>query len=70
MNVVIIFQPERIIVGGGVSHEGDYILEPIRKYVAEHDYCQRGTETEIVTAQLGNDAGIIGAAFLGAQYQK
>ncbi len=70
LNVVVIFQPERIIVGGGVSHEGDYILEPIRKYVAEHDYCRAEQRTEIVTAQLGNDAGIIGAAFLGAQYQK
>ncbi len=67
-NVVNIFQPEKVLIGGGISNEGDYILNPIRDFVSIYDYCKTGKRVEITTAALGNDAGIIGAAFLGAQY--
>lgn len=64
-NIIEIFQPEKILIGGGVSNEGDSILEPIRRFC---DMKKRSTVIE--RALLGNDAGIIGAAFLGAQYKK
>lgn len=69
LNIITIFQPEKILIGGGVSGEGEYILQPIRDYVAAHDYCKVPEKrTKIMRAQLGNDAGIIGAGFLGKQY--
>ncbi len=69
-NIVTIFQPEKVLIGGGISSEGDYILEPIREFVRKHDYCKTEQKTQIMLAALGNDAGIIGAAFLGAHYSK
>lgn len=67
-NIVNIFQPEKILIGGGVSGEGDYLIKPIREIVAEYDYCKTDDRSQILVAKLGNDAGIIGAAFLGCQY--
>lgn len=67
-NIILIFQPEKLLVGGGVSAQGDYIINPIREYVKAHDYCKTEKHTVIEAASLGNDAGIIGAAFLGKQY--
>ena len=68
-NVVNIFQPHMIVIGGGVSKEGEYLLEPLRKLVKRDVYCKEGVlETRIKVAQMGNDAGIIGAAMLGANY--
>ena len=65
-NVVNTFQPDTVCIGGGISHEGETLLAPLRKIVeAERysKYCER--QTEICAATLGNDAGIIGAACLG-----
>ncbi len=65
INYINVFQPEIILLGGGVSKEGEYLLEPLRKYVFTytygHDFLPR---TKIECAMLGNDAGIIGAAML------
>ena len=69
VNVINIFQPEKICIGGGVCNEGDTILEPIRKFVGDLRYSKNSTvQTEILRATLGNDAGIIGAALLGKLY--
>ena len=57
-----ILYPDVIVIGGGISKEGENLLEPLRKKLREEvafDY-----ETEIVAAKLGNDAGIVGAAML------
>ena len=66
INYINIFQPEIILLGGGISKEGDYLLEPLREYVFRysygHDFLPR---TKIECALHGNDAGIIGAAMLG-----
>lgn len=65
VNVINIFQPEMICIGGGISAEGDNLLIPIRKYVEENRYSRYSKkQTEIKKAMLGNDAGIIGAACL------
>ena len=64
-NMVNIFQPEGLVIGGGVCNEGSYLLDPIVDYVAKHQYVKKLKTTEISIAKLGNDAGIIGAAMLG-----
>ena len=65
-NVINIFQPEVLCIGGGVCNEGDALLIPLKERVANEVYTKRGSKnTQIVRATLGNDAGIIGAAFLG-----
>lgn len=65
-NLINIFQPEKLVIGGGVCKEGDYLLNPIKEYCKREAYCNEGiVSSEISIAKLGNDAGIIGAAFLG-----
>ncbi len=64
-NLVNLLRPEMILIGGGVSRQGERILAPIREYVAEHCFGQRqGAIPVIAAAKLGNEAGIIGAAAL------
>ena len=65
-NMINIFQPDVLCIGGGVCNEGDALLLPVRALVAEEVYTRNSEKnTDIVIAKLGNDAGIIGAAFLG-----
>jgi glucokinase len=56
-----IFQPDAIVVGGGVIAAGDLLLEPARREVRERALTPMNT-TPILAATLGNDAGMIGAA--------
>ncbi len=65
-DIINIFQPEILSIGGGISNEKEYLLAPLREIVEREQYsrsCEKKTELRI--AQLGNDAGIIGAAMLG-----
>ena len=66
-NVVNIFQPDTLAIGGGVSNESDeQLLHPLQQLVERETIpCSAGKKTRIVKAQLGNQAGIIGAALLG-----
>ena len=65
-NTINIFQPDILCIGGGVCNEGDPLLLPMKERVAKEVYTRNSPKnTEIVIAKLGNDAGIIGAAFLG-----
>lgn len=65
-NLINIFQPEMLVIGGGVCKEGDFLLDPIKEYCNAQTYSKGGIITsELGIAKLGNDAGIIGAAFLG-----
>ncbi len=69
-DMINIFQPKKVVIGGGISKEGETLLKPLREYVASHVYTAPTKElaqTEIVAAKLGNDAGIIGAAKLFEQ---
>ena len=62
---VNILAPEMILLGGGISRQGETLLAPIREYVATHCFGQReGAIPTIAAAKLGNEAGIIGAAAL------
>lgn len=65
-NTINIFQPDILCIGGGVCNEGDNLLVPLKKLVAEQIYSKNSAKnTEICICSLGNDAGIIGAAMLG-----
>ncbi len=65
-NTINIFQPDVLCIGGGVCNEGDPLLVPMKELVAKEVYTRASKKnTKIVIASLGNDAGIIGAAFLG-----
>ena len=64
-NVLDIFQPDMICIGGGISKEGEYLTDPINEYVDGENYARHmNFKTVIKTADLGNNAGIIGAAYL------
>lgn len=65
VNVINTFQPEIICIGGGISNEKENLLAPVRRLVAAQTYSIHAVkQTKIRCAELGNDAGIIGAAFL------
>ncbi|MCL2014122.1 MAG: ROK family protein [Oscillospiraceae bacterium] len=65
VDFINIFRPQVIIIGGGISNEGDKILKPLNDYVSNN--CYGGAKTplpRVVRAKLAGDAGIIGAAAL------
>lgn len=62
VGMVNIFQAQKLVIGGGISKEGDYLLAPVAKHIRECDYNKYMPRTEIGIATLFNDAGIIGAA--------
>lgn len=57
-----LLDPEVIALGGGVSHAGDFLFEPLRALVRKKSFFK--VDYKIVPAELGNDAGILGAAML------
>lgn len=64
-SLVNIFQPEVICLGGGVANQGEALLAPLRAILDREDYARdQSRRARLVRAQLGNDAGIIGAALL------
>ena len=64
-NVINALQPEAVCIGGGISGQGEKILKPIREIVkAERYSVYADKQASILPAELGNDAGIIGAALL------
>lgn len=66
INIVNALQPEIICVGGGICNEGETLMVPLRRFVqAERYSIHSKIQTKIVKAELGNDAGVIGAAILG-----
>lgn len=71
VNVVNALQPEVVCIGGGISKEGDNLLNPINRYMEQYAFARFADhKTKVVIAQLGNDAGIIGAALLGLQTEE
>ena len=59
-----ILNPEAIIVGGGVSNAGDTLLNPVKTYFNKFAFPAPAGDTKILKAELGNDAGAYGAAYL------
>lgn len=63
-NYAITMNPEKIVIGGGVSKAGSVLFEPIKKYYRQFALPHLTGDIDIVAAQLENDAGVIGAAWL------
>lgn len=64
--LITLYRPEVIIIGGGISRQGDYLLKPLEKKIFEETFAAREIGIpKLMAASLGNDAGIIGAARLG-----
>lgn len=57
--------PDIIALGGGVANAGDFLLNPVRKKMLNYTVVPSLVQTKILKAEMGNDAGIIGAACLG-----
>ena len=64
VSVINLLNPEKVIIGGGVAAAGDLLLAPIRKTIKERAMVVAGNSVEIVPAELGNSAGVIGASIL------
>lgn len=65
VNIVNIFQPEIVCLGGGVSNAGEALLAPVQKILDLEDYARGSARRcRLELAQLGNDAGVIGAGML------
>ncbi len=65
-NVCVAVGPRRIIIAGGVSQAGELLLDPIRRTLRERVTVVPLEQVEVVRSQLGNNAGVIGAACWGA----
>ncbi len=64
VNLMLIFDPEIVIIGGSVSQAGDCLLEPARHVVERHRLARFWKGTPIVRSKLGDDAGLLGALTL------
>ncbi len=64
ITIVSFFDPEVVVLGGGVSAAGDFLLEPVRRKVEAGKFFKVLPASRVVIAELKNDAGIIGAAML------
>ena len=67
VNLVNIFNPEMIVVGGGVSNLGEMLLSPARELVKQRAFPISAGAVQIIRAQLGEDSGVIGAAVKAKQ---
>ena len=66
-NIGSTLNPSKIVIGGGVSAAGDFLLDGVRKVFEENSFPQVRESTQLALATLGNDAGVIGAASLVLQ---
>lgn len=63
-NIANVTNPEKIVIGGGVSKAGKTLLEPIQRQFSRFAFPRVAQGAELTIAKLGNDAGVIGAAWL------
>lgn len=63
-NIANTLNPEKIVLGGGVSKAGDVLLKPVNEYFKKYSFSAVAQSTVIDVATLGNAAGVIGAALL------
>ncbi len=62
-----IFNPELVVIGGGVARVGDHLLQPAREIVSSHCFHAMREDLRIVDATLGDDGGLFGAAALALE---
>lgn len=63
-SVVNLLNPEKVVIGGGVADAGDLLFAPIKETLKKRAMPIQGSAVEVVHAQLGNTAGVIGASLL------
>ena len=64
-DMINIFQPAILCIGGGICNEGETLLAPVRAFIDREQYAMNSTKkTKVCKAQLGNDAGIYGCCKL------
>ena len=66
-NIINIFNPERIVIGGGLANMGDMLLKPAIEEAGRRAFKQMFQTVRFVTAELGGDSGVIGAAAYARQ---
>jgi glucokinase len=66
-NVIIMLAPERVVIGGGMAHLGDWIMKPIHETLKKRVHTVPLERLQIVPAALGAEAGVIGAAIWASQ---
>ncbi len=65
LNVANLLRPDVILIGGGVSAQGDVIIKPLQEFIDKNLFAKEYTKRIFVkTAKNGNDAGILGSASL------
>ena len=62
--LVNVFDPDRVVIGGGVAGAGEYILGPVRRTINRRAMEVQKRHVRIVKAKLGSDAGLVGAGML------
>jgi glucokinase len=66
-NAVVVVNPDRVVIGGGVAAAGDLLFDPIRAEIAKRVTITSIDDVVVVAAELGTLAGAIGAAVHGAE---
>ncbi len=61
-NAMVAFGPQMVVISGGVAQAGDLLLDPVRRTVEERVFVMPKEKVQIVTGELGTDAGILGMA--------
>lgn len=70
VNIVNIFNPEVIVIGGSVAKMGDILLNPVRELVSERAFKLAAQAVRIVPTRLGDDAGVVGAAVFALKQKR
>jgi len=63
-NIINLYDPEMIAFGGGLAHTGDFLIEKLNAKVQSMAFIKNFPSAKLILAELGNDAGVIGAAML------
>ena len=69
-NLINLFNPELIVIGGGLSHMGDMLLEPAYKVAAERAFKEAYRAVRFAPAKLGQNSGVLGAAVFALEEMK
>jgi len=69
-NLINIFNPELIVIGGGLSNMGDILLRPAFKEAEERTYKASWQAVRFARAELGADSGVLGAAVFAFREKK
>ncbi|MBM7688396.1 glucokinase [Enterococcus ureilyticus] len=69
-NVSNTLNPSSVVIGGGVSAAGEFLRSRVQNYFEEFTFPEVRNSTQVKLAQLGNEAGVIGAASLALQFME